>query len=489
MTFTVNGKVSIDGSQPVDVDFTIDSGASKTIISTEVAKKLGVDVLAKVSMGTANGTAVVSLGVVMIQVKEKTVMQVIGILPGINLLGIATLAEMGFRFDAAKGTLYSVSDEDDCPICEEIGRLNWLICQTVAKIQATACEKCEDAPALMSFAQDVVNVVKKGEEPHDHDNFMSWYGRIRDAVEKRLQANRAGSTNSHLEEAVRPKNHFDKRSFRTICPTAPDNDCQHFSKEERKHEPQIVIGCPKGHWNAKREECKVGTQTHKILHPKSSSANSAERIYGCVSGSQIKKEGHRPGNCYAGHSGVAHKLVRFFPKHEVYVEPFAGLARAFRVCPNCKHAILNDLDCSVARALKEKLDNESREATIMCGKDYKSVIKQFDAPHTFFLLDPPWRKGIYKHDSIDMDEFIGMLRSIKGKFMVTLGLQYRGRFCREFNCTVIHSKHKVFGHTPKLLLVTNYDIHSERVMGVEDLAAPVSTSTHPAHIMPKEVRE
>lgn len=44
---------------------------------------------------------------------------------------------------------------------------------------------------------------------------------------------------------------FDKRSFRTI----------------KRAGKEIVIGCPKGHWDARRQRCRVGTRAQTILHP------------------------------------------------------------------------------------------------------------------------------------------------------------------------------------------------------------------------------
>lgn len=51
---------------------------------------------------------------------------------------------------------------------------------------------------------------------------------------------------------LQPKGKFDRRSFRTkILPQGR----------------RLVVGCPKGKYNAKQQRCKVGTQAQKILKP------------------------------------------------------------------------------------------------------------------------------------------------------------------------------------------------------------------------------
>jgi len=49
----------------------------------------------------------------------------------------------------------------------------------------------------------------------------------------------------------KPVRYFDKRSFRTV----------------RTDGHRVVIGCKKGHWAARKKECKVGTTAQSILYP------------------------------------------------------------------------------------------------------------------------------------------------------------------------------------------------------------------------------
>lgn len=65
-----------------------------------------------------------------------------------------------------------------------------------------------------------------------------------------------------------------------------------------------------------------------------------------------------------------------------------------------------------------------KRAKIFSG-DYRKVIERFDAPDTFFFLDPPYVGTVGNVGEKDFDEeaFEKVLRSIKGKFLVTYGVK------------------------------------------------------------------
>jgi len=65
----------------------------------------------------------------------------------------------------------------------------------------------------------------------------------------------------HCKEVVAPKSKFDKRSFR-------------WKKSGRG---LILIGCPKGKWNARTQRCKVGTRAHEVLHRAKKRCPAGER--------------------------------------------------------------------------------------------------------------------------------------------------------------------------------------------------------------------
>lgn len=56
----------------------------------------------------------------------------------------------------------------------------------------------------------------------------------------------------------------------------------------------------------------------------------------------------------AGKRLTAKKIVKLFPNHKRYVEPFAGRAYVFFKNDKFEKAILNDKDCKVLRELKRQ---------------------------------------------------------------------------------------------------------------------------------------
>ena len=55
------------------------------------------------------------------------------------------------------------------------------------------------------------------------------------------------------EKQVNAKARFDKRSFRWVK----------TGKLGRR--AKVLIGCPKGHWEAKAKRCAVGTMAYKVI--------------------------------------------------------------------------------------------------------------------------------------------------------------------------------------------------------------------------------
>ena len=65
---------------------------------------------------------------------------------------------------------------------------------------------------------------------------------------------------------------------------------------------------------------------------------------------------------------------------------------------------------------------ERMEDTTLLNQDYKSVIKKYDSPSTFFFLDPPYESSerLYKDGAFNFAELNNVLEGIKGKFLLTL---------------------------------------------------------------------
>jgi DNA adenine methylase len=100
------------------------------------------------------------------------------------------------------------------------------------------------------------------------------------------------------------------------------------------------------------------------------------------------------------------------------------------------------------------------------NQDYKSIIELYDSPDTLFYLDPPysqqhkaWQYGTPK---IDMKEFVNILKSIKGKFIVSYDVNDLDLF-KDFIITEVDTiysyQHKdIKDKKKKEVLITNYEI-------------------------------
>jgi len=107
--------------------------------------------------------------------------------------------------------------------------------------------------------------------------------------------------------------------------------------------------------------------------------------------------------------------------------------------------------------MKERLKNVE-----ILNKDYKTVIKMFDAEDTFFYLDPPYPNAAYVWNSMpkesDIEEAIS---GIKGKFLLSYELT---KAFGKFNKTTIElmsiasPQQKKVNYQKKELLVSNYKI-------------------------------
>lgn len=65
------------------------------------------------------------------------------------------------------------------------------------------------------------------------------------------------------KEPVKPKEYFDRDSFRTICPECPESRCA-LCPPELSCATRIITGCKEGYYIKGR--CQVGTEAHVIYH-------------------------------------------------------------------------------------------------------------------------------------------------------------------------------------------------------------------------------
>ena len=113
---------------------------------------------------------------------------------------------------------------------------------------------------------------------------------------------------------------------------------------------------------------------------------------------------------------------------------------------------------------KYKQHHERLQETVICNKDYKEIISNFDSPSSFFYLDPPYensnktvRLGVY--NDINLDELKQILTNIKGKFLLSLNDSVRIRdLFKEFSIEVIPTSYfgRIKDRNVNDLIIRNY---------------------------------
>jgi len=110
--------------------------------------------------------------------------------------------------------------------------------------------------------------------------------------------------------------------------------------------------------------------------------------------------------------------------------------------------------------MKEKLKNAT-----LSSQDYKGVMRKHDGANTFFYLDPPYEssKDLYKKGEMNFEELASFLKTIKGKFLLSLndskkirdlfkGFKVRGLSVRGQG----NNQAEIGGGIRKELLISNY---------------------------------
>jgi len=80
----------------------------------------------------------------------------------------------------------------------------------------------------------------------------------------------------------------------------------------------------------------------------------------------------------AGKQRIAHKIVRLFPSHKTYVEPFAGSGAVLFAKEPAEVEVLNDLDPEVAEAFRLVQGCTDEDMKRLKGCDWRSKRKTFD---------------------------------------------------------------------------------------------------------------
>ena len=137
----------------------------------------------------------------------------------------------------------------------------------------------EISEGLMMTSQEVEDFIRAYELEHKVEDVLTVLRDLRhkimDGSEKRFMAlegmhremNNPGNPIPEVcefaKEQVKPKEYFDPKSFRTLCPECPEGRCA-LCPPELACATRIIIGCPAGEFVEGR--CRVGTEAHVIFH-------------------------------------------------------------------------------------------------------------------------------------------------------------------------------------------------------------------------------
>ena len=112
------------------------------------------------------------------------------------------------------------------------------------------------------------------------------------------------------------------------------------------------------------------------------------------------------------------------------LEPKDDLARFYKLVfvrthardcrPDGTHPARQHLGSTTNPEKYLKAAERLRDVTIL-RQDYRKTIEKLDGPDTFFFIDPPYPGEWFDKDAvIDLDEFTGVLKGIRGKFIAVL---------------------------------------------------------------------
>lgn len=119
-----------------------------------------------------------------------------------------------------------------------------------------------------------------------------------------------------------------------------------------------------------------------------------------------------------------------------------------------------------SRLINQKRLNEYQEKlkhTFIYNKSYSYILNKYDSPDTFFNLDPPYEnsEGLYKNSDFNFKELSNKLKSIKGKFLLSLNDSENIReIFKDFNISAIEVRGKgnneIDANTRKEVFISNY---------------------------------
>lgn len=104
------------------------------------------------------------------------------------------------------------------------------------------------------------------------------------------------------------------------------------------------------------------------------------------------------------------------------------------------------------------------EHVIIRNDDWHNILVEYDGEDTFFYLDPPYenskktvKRSSITYTDIDLSALINVLRSIKGKFLMTINDSERIReLCRDFTILTYTARYARTNKTVTELIIKNF---------------------------------
>ena len=169
---------------------------------------------------------------------------------------------------------------------------------------------------------------------------------------------------------------------------------------------------------------------------------------------------------YPGLKNSARVIAEYIPGCRIYVEPFAGVASVGDFVQPEFIKVYNDISPTSRGILKKK--NQFNPYVHISNLDFKACLKEWDAPDTFFLIDPPWEERAYKNnrqtrcDQSIVRYYQTILYEVlylKGNWILCSGINGPGANIIKRSPwqkkVVYGKKNSIFGCTPKTLLCSN----------------------------------
>lgn len=140
---------------------------------------------------------------------------------------------------------------------------------------------------------------------------------------------------------------------------------------------------------------------------------------------------------------------------KIYKQSFLGRKGAY-MRPDARGAR------SIIKTNYIKIGNRLKDVQIL-NKSFKSIIKKFDSPETFFYLDPPYenvKENDYNH-YVKPEEVYKSIKNLKGKFMLSYNnSEHIKNIFKDFFIQEIETKYMIKTGSKIYieLIITNYKV-------------------------------